>query len=118
MERTKEVINPEDQVIRWKKVGGGSLRFKGRIIKPGETFRASLNELPKSFRDVIIAQQEIPGTLKKPAAPVHKVVEPVYTVQARGKGGWYDVVDANGKALNEKALKKEVAEKLVKDLAK
>jgi len=35
-----------------------------------------------------------------------------------GITGWYDVVDQNGKVLNEKAHKKEVADKLIEDLAK
>ncbi len=117
MER-KSFSNDSEKVIRWKKIGGGSLRFKGRIIKPGEVFKAAESEIPKSFRDVVIPQQDIPGTKKQPSVPQHKVVEPVYTIKPRGKGGWYDVVDAKGKALNEKALKKEIAEKLVKDLAK
>ena len=42
----------------------------------------------------------------------------MYTIRPRGSGGWYDVLNAKGKALNEKALKKETAEKLVADLAK
>ena len=64
---------------------------------------------------MIIALQDIPG--KAPAAQI-KAEEPMYVVKPRGSGGWYDVVDANGKALNEKALKKDIAEKLVKDLAR
>ncbi len=106
------------KLIWWRKTGGGSFRgLKGRIIKPNEKFQAYEHEIPKSFRDVIIPLQTIPSTTKSPAPEV-KGVDPVYTVKARGKGGWYDVVDANGKVLNEKALKKEVAEKLVQDLAK
>ncbi len=118
MKRTNDVSNDTEKVIRWKKVGGGSLRFKGGIIKPGQKFRATESEIPKSFRDSVVPLQELPGTAKKPGVPQHKVVEPVYTVKSRGSGGWYDVVDAKGKALNEKALKKDIAEKLVKDLAK
>ena len=117
MER-KNFSNDSEKVIRWKKIGGGSLRFKGRIIKPGEVFRAAESEIPKSFRDVIIPLQDIPGTKKEPAVPQHKVVEPVYTLKKRAKGGLYDVVDAKGKVFNEKALTQEIAEKLVKDLAK
>ena len=122
MERTKAPdTNSESKVIRWKKVGGGSFRpttgpLKGRIIKPGQIFKAAVEDIPASFRDVIIALQEIPG--EKPSTPPVKGIEPVYTVKSRGSGGWYDVVDAKGKALNEKALKKDIAEKLVQDLAK
>jgi len=118
MERT---INPKDDTgpkrVLWKKVGGGSLRFKGRIIKPGEKFKATEEEIPKAFRDTVIALENIVGTMKLPPPP-ENVVEPVFTVRSRGSGGWYDVVDANDKALNEKALKKDIAEKLVKDLSR
>jgi len=118
MERTKNPgTNLGSEVIHWKKVGGGSFRFKGRIIKPGQKFKATAEEIPKAFRDVVIALEDIPGTMKVPPPP-ENVVEPVFTIRSRGSGGWYDVTDANGKALNEKALKKEIAEKLVKDLSK
>lgn len=104
------------KLIWWRKTGGGSFRgLKGRIIKPNEKFQAYEHEIPKSFRDVIIPLQSLPS--KAPVAPI-KVIEPVYAIEKRGSSGWYNVVDAQGKALNEKALKKEVAEKLVKDLAK
>ena len=115
MERTKSPSNDSEKVIRWKKVGGGSFRLGNRIIKPNERFKATESEIPKSFRDLVIPIQALPSS--PPVEPI-KGVEPVYTAKPRGSGGWYDVVDAKGKALNEKALKKEVAEKLVADLAK
>lgn len=122
MERTKNPVNLGTNVIWWKKIGGGSFRpttgrLKGKIIKSGQKFKASVDDIPEAFRDTIIPLQEIPSSTKTPAPEV-KGDKSVYTIQARGKGGWYDVVDANGKVLNEKALKKEIAEKLVKDLAK
>ena len=116
MERTK---NPgEDtgaKLIWWRKTGGGSFRLGRRIIKPNQKFKAAEHEIPKAFRDVIIPLQDLPS--KVPVAPI-KGIEPVYTIKPRGSGGWYDVVDTKGKALNEKALKKDIAEKLVADLAK
>ena len=108
-----------EKVIKWKKVGGGSLRFSGRIIKPGQIFKAKASEIPEGFRDVVIPLESIPGDTTAPGAPVidAKPVEVEYKLKSRGSGGWFDVVDLNGKVLNEKALKKDVAEKLVKDLA-
>ena len=115
-------------VITWKKIGGGSLRFKGKIIKPNQTFQATKEEIPKGFLDLVVPTDFVKGDptspRRKPAQgtsidPKIKAVEVVYTVQARETGGgWYDVVDSNGKALNEKALKKDIAEKLVHDLSK
>lgn len=125
MERTSKInAKPDNPIstpekIRWQKIGGGSLRLtidgKKHIIKPNEKFKAGLNEVPQAFRDRIIPLDDLPG---KAPAPVITGVETVYVLKQRGKGGWYDVVDLNGKVLNEKALKKEVAEKLVQDLAK
>ena len=114
MERRKE--EPE---IMWKKVGGGSLRFNGKIIKPGQKFPAKASEISENFRDVVIPLESIPGVVTAPNVPDPdiKAVEVEYKAVERKTKGWFDVVDKNGKVLNEKALKKDVAEKLVKDLA-
>ena len=113
MERRKE--EPE---IKWKKVGGGSLRLNGKIIKPGQIFKAKASDISANFRDVVIPLESIPGVVTAPDLPDPeiKAVELEYKLKARGTGGWYDVVDKNGKVLNEKALKKDIAEKLIKDL--
>ena len=108
-----------EQVIKWKKTGGGSLRFNGRIIKPGQIFKAKASEISPNFRDVVIPLETIPGDVVVPTIPdpAIKAVEVEYKLKSRGSGGWFDVIDKNGKALNEKALKKDIAEKLIKDLA-
>ena len=115
MERTAE------KKVRWKKIGGGSFHMvdeqgKQRIIKPGQTFAAYPHEIPQAFRDVVVALETLPE--HKPPPPLAGK-DPVYKLKARsGGGGWYDVVNPNGKVLNEKALKKEEAEKLIVDLTK
>ena len=85
-----------------------------RIIKPGQKFTAYPHEIPEAFRDVVQALETLPE--HKPPPPITGV-KGVYVLKSRGSG-WYDVIDVNGKVLNEKALKKEVAEKLIEDLAK
>jgi len=116
MERKKIAPNVEDGEVMWQKIGGGSFRLNGRMIKPGQKFAAKESDIPVSFRDVVIKVGE--AAQPKPAPEILGIV-PVYEVKVRGKGGlWYDVVDQNGKVLNEKALKKDIAEKLVKDLAR
>ena len=114
MERTANVK------VRWKKLGGGSFHMtdsngKQRIIKPGQTFSAYPHEIPQAFRDVVVALESLPE--HKPPPPI-KAVDSVYKLKSRGSGGWYDVVNPNGKVLNEKALKKEDADKLIEDLTK
>jgi hypothetical protein len=119
MERSKELEgNPNDGKILWKKVGGGSFALGGRLIKPGQIFRAKLEEIPKGFRDVVVAQEEIQQEMpieEKPIVPVN----PVYKIVPRGRStSLFNVVDADDKPLNDKGLTKEIAEKLVSDLEK
>jgi len=129
MERIINVSRtPESEDIRiWRKLGGGSLRYNGYIIKPNQKFKATQGELPTAFLDVIILADSTlggkPDPRRPPAkgsvgAPEIKPIEVIYTKKARGSLGWFDVVDSNGKALNEKALREDIADKLVHDLSK
>jgi len=120
MERTKKEddLNPMDTRIRYKKVGGGSFRFDGKIIKQGEIFKADPLRIPRAFRDVVIPLDNEVLQSAKAEKPV-VVTKSVYTLKARSEGGvWYDIIDGAGKTLNEKALRKEAGEKLIEDLSK
>ena len=59
----------------WKKTGGGSLIIrteKGeQIIKPGQTFSAYVEDIPKAFMDMLICVDK--GTAKSPVKTVNKV---------------------------------------------
>lgn len=124
MERTKRISDVVETRIRWKKTGGGSFRFNGRIIKPGEIFLANVEDIPKAFRDQVIPLQNIEVKQTPPVV----ATKTVYEIQPRGKSkSLFDVVSQVGKdekgepiykVLNEKVLSKEVAEKLVNDLSK
>lgn len=105
-----------NEVIRWKKIGGGAFMFNGRFIKPGQVFSAREDQIPKSFRDVCVPLDALPAP---PPPPPLEVTVTEYKVEARGKSKtWFDVVDGLGKVINEKALTKESAEKLAHDLSK
>jgi hypothetical protein len=117
MERTKK---NEPEKIRWRKTGGGSLRIrldgKDRIIKPGQKFSARVEDIPEAFRDTVLPLDE--GEYKEVVGKSEKVegaVKPEYFAQHRG-GGWYNIVDANGKKVNEGALKREEAEAMIAKL--
>lgn len=102
------------RAIRWKKVGGGSLRFRGRDIKQGEIFTAAPEELPKTFLRRLEALDPIPEP--KGAEPIPKALPPSFDIEFVG-GGWYNVVaSASGKPINEKRLRKADAEKLLEQL--
>jgi len=103
--------NNNDVKIRWIKTGGGRFRLaNGKIIKPNQKFSARPDEIPEAFRDVIIPIDELPEDIKTPAS-----VPAVYKLQKRSVG-WFDVVDGNGKILNEQALRRDAALKLIKGL--
>jgi hypothetical protein len=112
----KRVDNNQDK-IQWKKTGGGSFRAvldgRRRIIKPGEVFRARIEEIPLAFRDVIIPLD--PQVLKKAEEPI-PVEQSNYTIVTRSPG-WFNVVrESDGKVMNENALRKEDAETLIESL--
>lgn len=109
MDREFEV----EKEIWWRKTGGGSHRMKKNgklmIIKPGQKFKARPSEIPEAFRDIILPLENIPKE------PPLKVDEPTYEIVHKGSG-WYNVVDGDGKIMNEKAMRPEEAEELVRNL--
>lgn len=111
MERTKKNT---DEAIQWHKLGGGSSRLKiggkMRIIKPGQKFTARPSEVPEAFRDIIVPLETLPET------PDPEPVKTEYEVRKRETSSWYDVFGPDGKQVNEKALTREGALKLVKQL--
>jgi len=118
MERTKSVDGKPQKPL-WKKIGGGSLRIGNRIIKPNQTFEAYPEEISPGFRNLVIpVSADASFTKATPKEPTpEEVVKEAYEVKPRGDSKvWFDVVDANGKVLNEKALKKDMAAQLKADL--
>ena len=134
MERTKGKM-------RWKKIGGGSLRLvSGRIIKPNEIFRADPSEISMSFRDRVIpldAISEEMTPVPDAAFEIEKVsesnevlVEELLPVEdtapsasteeyemVQAAAGWYRVVNVKTrKVVNEKMLRKHEADKLLQAL--
>jgi len=123
MERTKT----SDQ-IRWRKDGGGSFRLGRRIIKPGEVFKATKEEIPAAFLNTVTPLDSLPEeSVKAPVVSAPKTNEytvvPALARKGKAKEGeseavsLFNVVDKNGKKLNELPLDKETADKLVNDLS-
>lgn len=112
---TKTVGDPTTDKVRWKKIGGGSLRLGNRIIKPGEIFYASESELPKTFMDTLVClDKEDLQKIKDGTKQASKISEVLYRLEndATFKGLW-NVVNEEGKAINEKPLEKAIAEELL-----
>jgi hypothetical protein len=113
---------------RWKKLGGGSFRIQKRngnakIIKPGEIFRAWPDEIPSGFRDLCKPLDgdvvwENGGKSGKKAQPIPGV-KSVYHLSPRDDdSSLFDILNPEGKVLNEVPLEEEVAKQLIADLSK
>ncbi len=85
----------------------------GRRIKPMQVFESTWEAIPDSFRDLVKVLEK-GDTPNKP-----KIVEnfsiPVYAMAHVG-AGWYNVINAQGKAINEKKLRKAEAEEMLEKL--
>jgi len=114
MERSKEVFP------LWKNTGRGTFRLryreKGgrRIIKPNETFRAAPWDIPQAFRDIITPLE--PDMEAKEAKKIQETKPPEFIIENKGAAGWYNVVSAEGKVINENGLRKDAAETLKRQL--
>ena len=103
------------QKVLFRKIGGGSFRTKkGKIIKPNETFLAYPEDIPDAFKDTIIPVEEPPEVEPEPD---ETDAEEYYLIEERENApGWFDVVNADGKAINETALREKDAKELLKRL--
>lgn len=121
----------ESKEIKWRKIGGGSLRYiRGKIVKPNEIFTARPEEVPLAFRKYVVALEDIPETSfsvvqpfttrrrgSKDGEAITGKELPSYSLEKRSTGGWWDVINSvSGKAINEKGLREEAARQLVEEL--
>ncbi len=118
MKRTvKQITAAPDEKIWWKKLGGGSFRLdkgsgKYKIIKPGETFQASVNQIPEAFRDVCVP---VDGTPIVPIKKVEGIAPSFKKVPNEEDEELFDVVNQKGKKL-AKGFTEEKADAFIKDL--
>lgn len=110
-----------EKTIKWKKIGGGSFRlYNGKIVKKNEVFFAPLHLIPEAFRDTLqpVDKKEVEEVEKEIKTGHVSVVgkSHEYSIQPHTSKGWWNIVDGNGKVLNEKALRKPAAEEMLKNL--
>lgn len=127
MERKKKQLEPKKGQVLYQKIGGGSLRIGGLIIKPGEKFLMDEGRLPEAFMDCV-EELDAAGTASKPKKKVKKKLPPppdvVYTLEPieAEKGAkkdaevMYNVIDVDEKVVNDDPLTKEAAEELIDTL--
>lgn len=87
-----------------------------RIIKPNEKFLAKVSEIPKAFRDHIIPLSQSAYVEAGGEPTEKKVPELGYQIKQRSSGDLFDIVDSNGKPVNEKGLSEETAKELLAKL--
>lgn len=99
-------------LIKWKYFGKKPFRIRGgrKIVKPNETFDAAESEIPQAFRDLIVPVKPLASE------PPVEVIDSGYQLRHRA-GNWYDILDAQGKVVNEKALRQDEARRMLEALA-
>lgn len=123
MERTKKVVKAVEEVeilspqYRWRKLGGGALHLNNRIIKPGQVFVASPEEIPKAFLDLVecLDRENVPTAQIVKEAKMQEVSKPenIYEiVPIEGEETFNVVNTVSGKPINEEPLTSEEAEEL------
>ena len=100
--------------IKWRKISGTLILRDKTVIRPGQTFMARPEDIPKVFRDTIVPVN--PDDLPDPAGPPPIEPEPPsYTIKTIGPGR-YNVLDGQGKPVNERPMTLADAERLVENL--
>jgi hypothetical protein len=102
---------PQPKKIRFKNLSG-TFRFGNKLIKPNQVFEAHLSEIPKSFlRDLeqLDEVEEIPEQISIPEFQYK--MEPDEDLD-----GFFNVVDKQGKILNEEPLTEVEASELLNTL--
>lgn len=114
----------EEKRNKYKKVGGGSVRTRingqKKIIKPNETFWAFPHELPKNSKDCIIqlngVEEKVLKDNEKKQIEANLQKKEYSKVESTRHPGEFNIVDSDGKKLNEKTLSEEEADNLLKEL--
>lgn len=108
-----------EKVEKWQKIGGGAMRLlNGKRIKPNERFEAKESDIPS----MDLVKKIGSGGMKRKGKETKQKEEPIetkkpeYTAKKRETSNYYDVVNEDGKAINEKALTKEKADELVEQM--
>ena len=56
--RTRAKAKAKPGQAKYKKVGGGTFNYGGKLIKSGETFYADPKDISPAFKDIIVRVKE------------------------------------------------------------
>ena len=111
--KVKKTEEAPDTKVTFLKIGGGSCRINGRIIKPGQKITVEPDWIPISFRSFFKPIGKDVNQLNKQMDSPIPGNKALYEVKERGTKGLFDVINKETqKPLNEKGLTKEEAEAL------
>ncbi len=96
--------------IRWINKGGTLRLLSKKVIQRGTKFLALPSEIPEAFRDVVVPLDPIPRDDADEEAAVD-----TYSLKERDNG-LFDVIDANGKVVNDKPMKELEAKEVLSRL--
>lgn len=114
MERTKKVLE-------WRKLGGGSLHWEHKIIKPGQIFKAAKEDIPEAFLDTLECLSNLPEKAAKDIkeqAPKKSEYKLKKNEKFSVKGApVYDILDGNGNVISENPVSKKEATQIIESLS-
>lgn len=105
---TPQIVVTSPGICTWRKKEGAAFRLgNGKKIKPNEIFKAYPREIPPAFRDLFELLEGDENAVERVITAPSK-----FTLGER-EDGMFDVVDPDGKCINDAPLGKEDAEKLL-----
>jgi hypothetical protein len=112
-----DLRKPTRNKLWYIKLGTGSLRMLGQIIKPNQRFQAYPEEIPAGFRDLIrcLDDEELQKITEAKNAEYH-VKEQLYQCIEKKKGEWWVINGASKKPIHEQPMKYETATALQNSL--
>lgn len=104
--------------IQTYKNNGATFRLKsGKIVKPNEVFQCYEIEIPEKFFNHVNPIDATGNVIPKTLYVKKESEKPSYQFTAVERSpGWWDVVNESEKPINETALRKADADKLIQSL--
>jgi len=99
--------------LKYRKIGGGSFRLYGKIIKPNQVFSAYPEDIPEAFSDVVkcLDDEEVQRLVLSSDRQYH-VKEALYEIHEQAAGRFYVINGSTRKPLHTNPTSKEEAIKL------
>lgn len=113
-----EPDHPEEPTVRWRNIGGTHyLKYtdkKGRprhkVIKMNQTFSAKPSEIKQAFRDKLVPVEKLPPE------PKIEFVPGGYKLEPADEEGAFNIVNSQGKKINESSLTEEKANMILQSM--